>query len=123
MPYTARTTSIDSIETVQLSDSACEAQLIIAPSIGNMAYSWTVRGKEYLYFPFSSLAEFAKQPRLCGVPFLGPWANRVDGDGFWANGNRYVFNRSLGNLRLDGNQKPIHGLLNFSKDWELMEAK
>ena len=47
-------------------------------------------------FPISGPAEFARQPQFCGVPFLAPWANRVDGDGFWANGKRYVFNSELG---------------------------
>lgn len=108
---------------MQLADSSRDVQLAIAPSVGNMAYSWTLHGQNYLQFPYSSVAEFARQPRLCAVPFLGPWANRVDGDGFWANGKRYIFNDGLGNLRRDGNKKPIHGLLNFSKDWNLAEAK
>jgi aldose 1-epimerase len=123
MAYTARNTPTDGIDTVQLADSAREVALTIAPSVGNMAYSWTVHGQNYLYFPYNSVADFARQPRLCAVPFLGPWANRVDGDAFWANGKRYTFNDGLGNLRRDGNKKPIHGLLNFSKDWKLVEAK
>jgi len=123
MAYTARTTQTDGVDTVQLADSGRDVQLAIAPSVGNMAYSWTVRGQNYLYFPYNSVSDFAKQPRLCAVPFLGPWANRIDGDSFWANGKRYVFNPELGNLRRDGNKKPIHGLLGFSKDWKIVEAK
>ena len=123
MAYSARTAPIDGIDTVQLADSARDVQLAIAPSIGNMAYSWTVHARNYLYFPYTSLADFARQPRFCAVPFLAPWANRIDGDSFWANGKRYLFNPGLGNLRLDGNKKPIHGLLNFSPDWKLVEAK
>lgn len=123
MPYTARTIQTDGVDTVQLADSTTGVELTIAPSIGNMAYSWTVRGRNFLHFPYASVGEFAKQPRLCGVPFLGPWANRVAGDAFWANGKRYTFNTGLGNLRRDGNQNPIHGLLNFSKDWKVVEAK
>jgi aldose 1-epimerase len=123
MAYSARTTAIDGIETVQLADSARDVQLAIAPSIGNMAYSWTVHAQNYLYFPYASVADFARQPRLCAVPFLGPWANRIDGDAYWANGKRYLLNPDLGNVRRDGNKKPIHGLLNFSPDWKLAEAK
>jgi aldose 1-epimerase len=123
MPYTARTLPTDGIETVQLADTTRDVQLAIAPPVGNMAYSWTLRGRNFLHFPYNSVADFAKQPRLCAVPFLGPWANRVDGDFFWANGKKYVFNSDLGNLRRDGNKKPIHGLLNFSRNWQLVEAK
>ena len=123
MPYTARTLPADGVETVQLADTARDVQLAIAPSVGNMAYSWTLRGRNFLHFPYNSVADFAKQPRLCAVPFLGPWANRIDGDFFWANGKKYTFNTGLGNLRLDSNKNPIHGLLNFSKNWQLVEAK
>ncbi len=123
MAYSAHTTTTGGIDTVQLADSTRDVQLAIAPSIGNMAYSWTVHGRNYLYFPYDSPAAFAQQPRLCAVPFLAPWANRIDGDAYWANGKRYLLNPALGNLRRDGNQKPIHGLLNFSPDWKLVEAK
>jgi aldose 1-epimerase len=123
MPYTARTLPTDGVDTVQLADTTRGVQLSIAPSVGNMAYSWTVQGRNFLQFPYTSVADFARQPRLCAVPFLGPWANRIAGDGFWANGKRYTFNPGLGNLRLDGNKNPIHGLLNFSKYWKLVEAK
>ena len=56
------------------------------------------------------------------MPFLGPWANRIAGDAYWANGKHYLLNGELGNLRRDGNKNPIHGLLNFSHEWKLVEA-
>jgi aldose 1-epimerase len=82
-----------------------------------------VRGRNFLYFPYKSPAEFAARPRFCAIPFLAPWANRLDGDAFWANGKRYTLNPNHGNLRRDGNQKPIHGLLSTSNLWKLVEAK
>jgi aldose 1-epimerase len=57
---------------------------------------------------------------LCGVPFLAPWANRIDGDSYWVGERRYVLNPALNNLRRDGNGKPIHGLLNFSPLWRVV---
>src|SRR5262245_47249555 len=123
MAYTARTEKHEGFETVQLADSTRETSLSIAPSVGNMAYAWSVRGRNYLQFPYNSVEDFARQPRLCAVPFLGPWANRIAGDAFWANGKRYAFNNDLGNLRRDANKNPIHGLLNFSKLWSLVETK
>jgi aldose 1-epimerase len=121
--YTARLLAVDGIDTVQLADAARKVELEIAPGVGNMAYRWKVDGRDYLYFPYPSAAALAREPRLCGVPFLAPWANRLDGDAYWANGKRYLLNASLGNLRRDANQRPIHGLLNFSKAWKLVEAK
>src|ERR1019366_5623085 len=121
--YTASQLAVDGINTVQLADAVRQMELAIVPGVGNMAYQWNVGGRNYLYFPYTGLAEFARAPRLCGVPFLGPWANRLDGDAYWANGKRYLLNPNLGNLRRDGNQKPIHGVLGFSKAWQLVEAR
>jgi len=121
--YTARQQAVDGIDTVQLADAARKVELEIAPGVGNMAYKWNVGGRNYFYFPYPGVAEFARAPRMCGVPFLAPWATRLDGDAYWANGKRYLLNPNLGNLRRDGNQKPIHGLLGFSKEWNLVEAK
>jgi aldose 1-epimerase len=121
--YSARQIDHGGIETIQLADTARQATLSIVPGVGNVAYEWQVGGRNYLHFPYASVAEFAQKPRLCAVPFLAPWANRIDGDSYWANGKRYLLNAELGNLRRDGNQKPIHGLLSFTNLWKLAEAK
>jgi aldose 1-epimerase len=121
--YSAQLSSAGGIDTVHLGDSARQMSLSIVPGVGNVAYEWQVGGRNFLYFPYASVEEFAQRPRLCGVPFLAPWANRLDGDGFWANGKRYLLNPELGNVRRDGNQKPIHGLLSSTNLWKLMEAK
>jgi len=117
--YSARRTAVDGVEVIELTDAAHHVSVSIAPSIGNMAYEIKVRGKNILWFPYHSSADLKAQPNLCCVPFLGPWANRLDEDGFWANGKRYKLNPELGNLRRDAHQKPIHGLLNFSPLWEV----
>jgi len=49
-----------------------------------------------------------------------PWANRIDGYGYWANRKKYVLNTDLKNFRLDGNQLPIHGLLVYAKEWKVI---
>lgn len=118
--YTARKMTVDGIDAVQLGDAAHRMEVSIAPSIGNMAYEILVGGKNILWFPFHSPADFKEKPTFCGVPFLAPWANRIDGDFFWANGKKYLLNLDLGNVRRDNHQKPIHGLLNFSSAWELI---
>lgn len=120
--YSAHKTSVDGIEVVQLADAARHMEASIAPSIGNMAYQINVAGKNILFFPYHGLAEFKENPNFCAIPFLAPWANRIDDDSYWANGKRYLLNPDLGNLRRDGNKKPIHGLLNFSPLWTLIAA-
>ena len=120
--YSARKATVDGIEVVQLADASRHVEVSIAPSIGNMAYEIKVAGKNILFFPFHSPAELKDNPTFCAIPFLAPWANRIDDDSYWANGKRYLLNPDLGNLRRDGNKKPIHGLLNFSPLWTLVSA-
>src|SRR6516225_2321339 len=76
---------IDGIDVVRLVDGARNVELAVAPAIGNTAFEWKVRGRNYLYFPYpEGPAEFARKPKFCGVPFLAPWANRIQGDSYWA---------------------------------------
>ncbi len=121
--YTAQKTVIEGVEVVQLADAARGVEVSVAPSVGNMVYEIKAGGKNILNFPYHSPAEFKEKPRMCCVPFLAPWANRIDGDFFWANGKKYVFNPDLGNLRKDNHQKPIHGLLTFSSEWTLLSVQ
>jgi aldose 1-epimerase len=120
--YSARKSVVDGIEIVQLADTAHNTQVSIAPSIGNMAYEMIVGGKNILWSPYKSPGELKAKPTLSGVPFLGPWANRLDDLAYWANNKKYLLNPDLGNIRRDGNKNPIHGLLNFSTYWVLVTA-
>ena len=120
--YSARRQTVDGVETIRLADSARNVELAVIPSVGNTAYEWNVRGKNFLHFP-STVAEFARQPRFFAVPFLAPWANRIAGNSYWANGKHYLLNPDLGNLRLDGNKNPIHGLLTYSDLWRVAEVR
>ena len=57
-----------------------------------------------------------------GIPFLAPWANRLDEPAFYANGKKYIFNLGLGNLRAGSDNHPSHGFL-MGVPWEVVEAK
>lgn len=117
--YSSTKAFVDGIEVVRIGDSARRIEVSVAPSIGNIAYEFKVNGKNALWTPFQSLSEFQRKPALCGIPFLAPWANRLDQDAFYANGRKYSLNPELGNLRRDGNGKPIHGLVAFSSLWKI----
>lgn len=122
-PYSVRQTQIEGIPVVELHDEASKTVVSVAPSVGNIAYQMLVNGKNAFWMPTESLAEFAAKPRMGGNPFLAPWANRIDGDVFHANGQAYRLNPDLGNLRRDPHQQPIHGLLLFSPLWEVVSLK
>jgi aldose 1-epimerase len=58
---------------------------------------------------------------LFGIPLLAPWANRLSSDTYTVNGAEYTLNRKLGNLRLDKNHLPIHGLVMFA-GWPVVDV-
>jgi aldose 1-epimerase len=89
---------------VQLEDAAHRIVVAIAPSAGNLTREMTVKGDNIL--------------GPLGIPFLAPWANRLDQQAFYANGKRYALNMELGNVR---GAHPIHGFLSAAA-WEVVEA-
>jgi aldose 1-epimerase len=107
-------------EIVQLRDAGSETTVSVIPSVGNVAFDMTVKGAQILRFPYASVEEFRKAPRLSGIPFMGPWANRLDELGFYANGKHYTFNTELGNVR---GPRPIHGFLSSTSRWRVSEIK
>src|SRR2546423_3586771 len=117
--YSAEQTIDHGVPIVRLTDEAHGVEVSIIPSIGNRAYEMKVNGKNILYFPSADIGEFQKRPRLCGIPFLAPWADLLNEPAFWANGKKYQFNMGLGNVR--GNM-PIHGLLTTSPLWQVTEV-
>jgi aldose 1-epimerase len=117
--YTAARITDHEVPIVRLTDASHGVEVSVAPGIGNRAYEMKVHGKNILYFPFADVGEFQKRPRLCGIPFLAPWADLLSEPAFWANGKRYAFNMDLGNVR--GNM-PIHGLLVTSPLWKVTEV-
>jgi aldose 1-epimerase len=97
----------------------------IATRFGNAAFSFHAGDREFLWTPspvdqwLSNQADRAHIP-LGGIPLLAPWANRIDGDAYFANGVRYHLNPDLGDLRRDGNGLPIHGLLAYCDGWKVI---
>ena len=90
------------------------------PSVGNIAFKMSVKGHDILRWPFASVAEFKAKPAMQGIPFMGPWANRLDEQAFYANGRRYAFDMDLGNVR---GAIPIHGFLTTNDQWKVVEVK
>ena len=117
--YLAERATDHGIPVVRLANPTHGVEVAIVPSVGNTAYEMNVHGKNILYFPYADVAEFQKNPRMSGIPFLAPWANRLDGPAFWANGKKYAFDMELGNVR---GATPIHGLLSNSRYWQVISV-
>ncbi len=120
--YTAERVTVDGVEVIRLADAARRIEVSIAPSVGNMAYEMNVNGKNALWMLGRTMAEFKARPALAGVPFLAPWANRIEGWSYYANGKQYQLNRELKNAGADQNRNPIHGLLTGSPLWKVVSV-
>lgn len=119
--YSAQKMVVDSMEVIRMSDVGRRTEISIALSMGNMAYDMKVNGQPLLWSPYETVEQWLEEPAQLGIPFLGPWANRLDQDAFYANGKKYHLNPDVVSLRRDPNGQPIHGLLLFAKDWKVVE--
>lgn len=113
--YTARQNG----DVVELQDTKNQTTVSIIPSVGNIAFDMKVKGHNILRWPYASVDEFKAKPAMQGIPFMGPWANRLDEQAFYANGRRYAFDMELGNVR---GAIPIHGFLTTNNQWKVVEV-
>jgi aldose 1-epimerase len=116
-PYEARRNG----DIVQLEDETSQTVVSIVTSVGNMAYEMKVKGHNILRFPFASVEDYkSRPPSRHGIPLLAPWGNRLDEQAFYANGKRYTFDMSLGNIT---GAVPIHGFMSLTDQWQIVELK
>ena len=104
---------------VQLIDTGTDTRVSVAPSIGNIAFRMIVKGHDVLRWPHADMDAFKANPNQTGIPFMGPWINRLDEQAFYANGKRYPFDMSLGNIR---GTIPIHGFLTGTSEWRVVSV-
>jgi aldose 1-epimerase len=107
-------------DVVRLEDAARQTVVLTMPSRGNSAFDMRVKGKKVLRFSQNTPEEYKRGRGMSGIPFLGPFANRLDEMAFYANGKKYLFNPELGNLR---GPVPMHGLLSNASQWQVVEVK
>ncbi len=107
-------------QVVRLTDERHQTVVSIVPDVGDIVFSMKVRGQDVIHFPYPSLEAFKDHAGLAGIPLLAPWANRLDQQAFYANGKKYVFNMTLGNVR---GAIPIHGFLTRTSEWQVEELK
>lgn len=108
--------------TYHLIDSSRQMDFGLVPDIGNFGYEFKVKGQDVLVPTESLKAYLEKRSFCCGIPFLSPWANRIDHDYYFFQDKKYLLNDSLGNFRRDQFKQPIHGLLAFDPRWEVVKS-
>ena len=121
--YSVAKKAVEGHTTYHLLDSKRKMDLGIVPDVGNFAYEFKVNGKDALITPESFKAYLEKRRFGWGIPFLAPYANRIDRDYYYFQGKKYLLNDSLGNiLRVPPNNNPIHGLLVYDPRWEVVKT-
>jgi len=111
--------AIRSGDVIRLSDAASSPTVSIMPSVGNIAFDMQVKGHRVLRSPDGDPAKFKTNPNMVGIPFMGPWINRLDEQAFYANGRRYAFDMTLGNVR---GTIPIHGFVTTTDQWRVVST-
>jgi aldose 1-epimerase len=105
-------------DVVDLTDANARMNVSV---VWNMCNAWRIQvGGKDLVRTSTTLADFEARPGFNGMPFLAPFANRLDETAFYANGKKYNFDLELGNVR---GPIPQTGYVNGTKDWQLVEAK
>src|SRR5947209_5169440 len=120
--YSAEASKSGGLDIVRLKDAAHKTEVSVLVSIGNNAFDMRVNGKPVFWSPYADIVEQKSRPTMLGTPFLAPWANRLDHEGFYFEGQHYVLNPELKNYHNDGNKQPIHGLLTYTDRWTVVEA-
>ena len=120
--YAVKKEVIEGHTTYHLLDSKLNMEAGIAPDIGNLAYQFKVNGKDVL-IPVESFKDYLEKRTFgWGIPFMAPWANRIDSDYYYFEGKKYLLNDSLGNIVRDDFKQPLHGLLLFESRWKVIKS-
>jgi len=105
---------------VRLRSGGGELEAAFAPEAGLVGCSLTHRGDELLA-QRKGLEEYARSGSTFGIPFLHPWANRLDGFAYGVGGQEVELDRDSGLLRIEEHGLPIHGLAPHGLRWEVEE--
>jgi len=121
--YSVARKSVDGYAAYQLLDAGRKMEVGIAPGLGNLVYQFTANGKDVLV-PTGPLKAYSQNHQVCcGIPFLAPWANRIDHEYYYFQNRKYLLNGALGNiLHTPPYNLPIHGTVLFNPHWEVIDS-
>ncbi|HMD83854.1 MAG TPA: aldose 1-epimerase [Terriglobia bacterium] len=122
--YDISTVAVEGHRTFHLLDLDRRMDFGVVPDIGNVGYKFTVNGQDAI-IPIESFGKYLEERWFgCGIPFLAPYANRIDHDYYFFGGNKYLLNNNLGNLlRTPDTKLILHGLLAFDPRWEVVQSR
>jgi len=95
--------------------SCGELQATFVPEMNLLGVSLRLRGEEFLALP-GGIGAYGRV-RTTGLPLLAPWANRLSGRVYRADGVRVDLDGL--DLYTDPNGLPIHGTMSADHPWEV----
>jgi aldose 1-epimerase len=104
------------LEAWSLHDEAADLHATWVPSAGMLGASLVHHGEELLW-QGAGVDAYAGRRAFMGIPFLHPWANRLDGYRYRAGGRDVTLDPASPLLLLDDHRLPIHGVLTASRRW------
>jgi aldose 1-epimerase len=119
--YGVEETRVDGLDAVALSDSGADLRATWIPPAGMLGASLVHRGEELLWTGAGAGA-YARDRAFAGIPFLHPWANRLERFGYTAGGRRVELDPASPLLLQDEHGLPIHGVLTASPWWRVERA-
>jgi galactose mutarotase-like enzyme len=104
-----------------LHDDDADLHATWVPEAGMLGASLVHHGDELLW-QGAGVGAYAKARTFMGIPFLHPWANRLDHFGYSIGPAEVVLDPASPLLLLDEHGLPIHGVLNASHRWSVLTA-
>jgi aldose 1-epimerase len=104
-----------------LHDEAADLHATWVPRAGMLGAS-LVHHAEELLWQGAGVDAYAHRREFMGIPFLHPWANRLDGYSYRAAGRDITLDPASPLLLLDDHRLPIHGVLTASRRWVVRAA-
>jgi aldose 1-epimerase len=116
----ARYRMVHTGDIVELQDTRMQLVVRILTTASN-AYQMTIKGEDVIRRNWATLDDIRGRMGLNGIPLLWPYANRLDEQAFYANGQKYTFDPAIGNTGRGA--VPMHGFLTGATAWKVIEAK
>jgi len=101
--------------------AAGETEAVFLPGHGMLGISLRHKGIEYLR-RIEELKIFAAKNLTAGIPFLFPWANRLNGFQYEVAGRGVTLSPHSPVLRYDDNGLPMHGMMWPHLAWSIKET-
>jgi galactose mutarotase-like enzyme len=107
------------MHTVTLTDPSSSVAAQFVPEAGMIGISLTDDGEELLG-QRRGLDAYITAGKTMGIPILYPWANRLGGNSYTAEGATVTLTPGEHGVRADPNGLPIHGVLAAHPGWRVM---